>query len=319
MVCPEDTTVPEDIQPAREHRAGLPETRRRPAKSQCYASSVDRITSRRNPIVTAYRNAARGLDAETILLDGVHLVSEAVDAGVPLRHVAIHADALSLPEIATIIERIDARIVEVVGVSQPVMDAISPVRSSSPIVALATRPAPRHTLFQGDAPMVVIVCDVQDPGNVGAILRVAEAAGASGAIVSGQSADPFGWKALRGSMGSALRLPIGVIPRIEDACDEARTHGASVVATTPLDGVSLFDTLLAGPVALLIGGEGLGLPDSIVSAADARVTIPMEAPVESLNAAVAAAVLLYEARRQRTRRADLGGTEHQRHPAASPR
>ena len=89
------------------------------------------------------------------------------------------------------------------------MDALSPVRSSSAIVALAERPRDRSTrVYAGAGPLVVIAVDVQDPGNLGAIVRVAEAAGATGVVAAGASADPFGWKALRGSMGSALRLPI---------------------------------------------------------------------------------------------------------------
>lgn len=182
------------------------------------------------------------------------------------------------------------------------MDAVSPVRSSSVIVGARrqTRGRPRHP-FDSPAALVVVLCDVQDPGNVGAIVRVAEGAGASGVIVAGQSADPDGWKALRGSMGSALRLPIHHVAEVRDAVAAAATHhGAQVVATVPHGGALLFHAQLAGPTALLIGGEGAGLSPDIIERADVRVTIPMTAPVESLNAAVAAAVLLNEARRQRT-------------------
>ncbi len=135
---------------------------------------------------------------------------------------------------------------------------------------------------------------------MGAIIRFAEAAGASGVVIAGDTADPFGWKALRGSMGSALRLPICASLLLEDAIDDARKRGARVVATVPRGGTSIFDAPLAGPLALLIGSEGVGLPDRVISEADLRVTIPMDPPVESLNAAVAAAVLLFEARRQRS-------------------
>ena len=144
---------------------------------------------------------------------------------------------------------------------------------------------------------------------MGAIVRVAEAAGASGVVVAGPGADPFGWKALRGSMGSALRLPIVTVSDVHIAIDEARRHDAQIVATVPRDGVSLFDAPLTGRVALLIGGEGAGLSPQAISTADLRVTIPMEPVVESLNAAVAAAVLLYEARRQRTGGAGRAGLD----------
>jgi TrmH family RNA methyltransferase len=142
---------------------------------------------------------------------------------------------------------------------------------------------------------------VQDPGNVGAIVRAAEAGGASGAVFSGATADPFSWKALRGSMGSALRLP-AVIAAANDALIGARAANVRLLATVPRDGRPVFEADLRGPVGFLLGGEGPGLPQNLIEAADDRVSIPMRPPVESLNVAVAAAVLVYEALRQRVAR-----------------
>jgi TrmH family RNA methyltransferase len=179
------------------------------------------------------------------------------------------------------------------------------VKTPSGIVALAERPAvDADALYGGPAALVVSAVDVQDPGNLGAIVRVTEAAGATGLVAAGGSANPFGWKALRGSMGSALRLPIVSEVAAEDAVADARRHGCRIIATVPRDGRSLFDVVLAGPLHVLIGGEGRGLPPALADAADERVTIPMQAPVESLNAAVTAALVVYEARRQRTTNAE---------------
>lgn len=260
---------------------------------------MQRITSRQNPVVAQYRAAARGEPEGSLLLDGSHLVGEAIDAGIRLRHVMVSSEAVGRSDIARLLDALPHS-TDVASAPGPVMEAVSPVRSSSVIVALGVRPVEAVNPFDVPVPLVVVLCDVQDPGNVGAIIRVAEGAGASGVIVAGQSADPFGWKALRGSMGSTLRLPVQTVDDIRDAVEDARRHGAQVVATVPRDGESLFDAHLSGPTALLIGGEGPGLTPDIIAHADARVTIPMTAPVESLNAAVAAAVLLYEARRQRT-------------------
>jgi TrmH family RNA methyltransferase len=189
--------------------------------------------------------------------------------------------------------------VEVITVSASVMDAVSPVKTPTGIVALAERPAgDAGRLFAGQA-LVVGAVDVQDPGNLGAIVRVAEAAGATGFVAAGGSANPFGWKALRGSMGSALRLPIASEVTAEAAIADARRHGCRIVAAVPRDGRPLFDVDLTAPIHVLIGGEGQGLPASLAEAADDRVTITMQAPVESLNAAVTAALIVYEARRQR--------------------
>jgi RNA methyltransferase, TrmH family len=256
-----------------------------------------RISSRHNDSVARYRRAARGEEPTLMLLDGEHLVAEAASAPIAIRHVLVSSEAAELPAHRSLLERLDRAGADVAIASAAVIAAASPVRSPSRIVALAERPSPAD-VFRA-VPLVVIAADVQDPGNLGAIVRVAEAAGASGVIASGQSADPFGWKALRGSMGSALRLPLVSCPAVEAAVAAARAHGCRIVATVPRAGRLLFDADLTGPVAVLIGGEGPGLPAAMVTAADERVTVPMQPPVESLNAAVTAALIAYEAMRQR--------------------
>jgi TrmH family RNA methyltransferase len=259
-----------------------------------------RIASRQNPAVARYRAAARGELDEVVLLDGAHLILEALEAGVPVREAAVAAGAMDRPESQAVLDRLRDAGVECLSVTAPVMAAMSPVRSPAPFVALAARPAhPNGAMFENEAPLVVIAVDVQDPGNLGAIVRVAEAGGASGVIAAGCSADPFGWKALRGSMGSTLRLPVARMPASEAALAEVRGRGCRVVATTPRATLSAFDVDLRGPVAVLIGGEGGGLAPAVLAAADDQVSVPMQAPVESLNAAVTAALLVYEARRQR--------------------
>jgi TrmH family RNA methyltransferase len=260
---------------------------------------MKRITSRQNPIVARFRAAARG-ESPAILLDGAHLVGEALNAGTVIRAALVRSDALEDEAIEPLLGRLEQAGVELTAAPSPVMDAVSPVRSSSPIVALADRPAADDDRVFGGSPLVVLACDIQDPGNLGAIVRVAEAAGATGMVAAGQSADPFGWKALRGSMGSALRLPIVRRPSIAEVIETARARGCRIVATVPRNGQSLFGIDLRGPLAIAIGGEGPGLPPAVIEAADVEASVPMQPPVESLNAAVTAALLLYEARRQRT-------------------
>lgn len=258
------------------------------------------ITSRQNPVVARYRAAARGDAGGILLLDGAHLLSDAIHCGVTVQHAAVTHAAQEQQDVRDLVAALTRAGVDVVTVSASVMDAISPVRSSTGLVALAERPDRSVAqIFSGDAPLVVIGVDVQDPGNVGAIVRVAEAGGATGVIAAGTSADPFGWKALRGAMGSALRLPLATLSTAA-AVAEARRHGCRVLATGPRGGRSLFDANLTGPLAILIGGEGQGLAPSIVATADEHITIPMQPPVESLNAAVTAALVVYEARRQRS-------------------
>jgi TrmH family RNA methyltransferase len=262
---------------------------------------VQRISSRRNPLVNQYRDVARGKNPSLLLLDGAHLVSAALAANLHVRHIVVAAEALDRPEVRAIVDRIDPRWTTISAASAPVISAMSPVRQSSGIVAIAERPSRGDAeLFPSVTPLVVIAADVQDPGNIGAITRVAEAGGASSVIAAGASADPFGWKALRGSMGSALRLPIAVERNAYLAVDRARKHGCQIVAATPAGGVSLFELRLGGgAMAILVGGEGAGLAADLLAAADVRVSIPMKHPVESLNTAVAAGLLIYESCRQR--------------------
>ncbi|HMF98327.1 MAG TPA: RNA methyltransferase [Vicinamibacterales bacterium] len=258
------------------------------------------ITSRHNPLVARFRDAARGDAGAVMLLDGPHLVGDALAAKIVVTLAAVTQASLAKPDIHELVTTLSQRGINVATVTAAVMDAISPLRSPSGIVALADRPAARmHDIYARPAPLAVLAVDVQDPGNLGAIVRVAEAAGATGVVAAGASANPFGWKALRGSMGSALRLPIGGGDP-QAAVDGARRHRCRIVATVPRAGRMLFEIDLTGPIALLIGGEGAGLPEHLVAMADERVTIPMQPPVESLNAAVTAAVVLYEARRQRS-------------------
>jgi RNA methyltransferase, TrmH family len=256
---------------------------------------MERITSRQNAVVKEFRDAARG-DSDVILLDGEHLVEEALASGIQLRLVAAAERVLHSAAVRQA-ERAGAR---VVLVSDSVLAAISPVQSPSGLVALASRrDAPLDEVFARGPQLVVMLHDVQDPGNVGAIARAAEACGATGLVCSERTADPFGWKALRGAMGSTLRLPTAAKQSLPNAIAHARAAGLGIFATAARGGVRLADCDLRKPAAVILGGEGAGLPADLIELADTRMTIPMQPRVESLNVAVAAALVIYEASRQR--------------------
>jgi RNA methyltransferase, TrmH family len=175
------------------------------------------------------------------------------------------------------------------------------------VIALARRPSRELGELlppRVPSPLLVVAIGIQDPGNLGATMRVAEAAGATGLIVCGSTVDPFGWKTLRGSMGSALRLPI-VRERDElSLIGRLKAQGLRVVATAPGGRTSFDRYAWMGPHALLVGNEGAGLAPAVLAEADAQVAIPMEPPVESLNVSVSVALILYEARRQRLSRGE---------------
>jgi TrmH family RNA methyltransferase len=261
------------------------------------------ITSRSNPTVSLFRDLASTPDASGVrlLLDGAHLVSEAHAAGLSFECVAVAGAAFDDGgETATLARALHAEGHPVVTVTDPVLRAMSPVRHPSGIVAIALRPIqPARTLIDDANAFFLVVVDVQDPGNLGALIRVAEAGGVTQVVVCGTSAHPGGWRALRGSMGSALRLPVTQFPTTDAALvalatSDTRTVAAVLAGGRPPDAVSW-----KGRVAVVLGGEGTGLTPDDVERCDERVTIPMRAPVESLNVASAGAILIYAARRQR--------------------
>jgi RNA methyltransferase, TrmH family len=255
------------------------------------------ITSRQHRIVRAFRSAA-AREGETALLDGWHLLHEADRSGAEILVVAVAGSPPAAAD-ATLLQRV-ARRCDVITVSAAVMDAISPTRTPSGVAAIVKpQYAELRALLAPPPALVIVAIDVQDPGNIGAMIRSAEAGGATGVVAAGSTADPWGWKALRAAMGSTLRLPLR-----RDATAAAlialRRHGLVIVATSPRRAQPMHQLDFRRPMALLLGSEGPGLDDAIVSAADERVSIPMSGRVESLNVAVTAALLVYEAQRQRT-------------------
>ncbi len=271
------------------------------------------ITSRRNPVVATFRAAERSrrVNRQHLLLDGARLIDDAHRAGWPLQLAVFSSEALQHADgrLARLAGRLESAGVAVNAVSAPVLSAISPVRSPGGAVALAShRPDRVERAFAG-AGLVLAPVGVQDPGNLGAIIRAADAGSAAGVLVADGSADPFGWRALRGAMGSTFRLPVVDVGPAGSAIDAARAHGATVLAAVPRGGSSVYDVDLTRPSLVLMGAEGGGLAAGTAALADGRVSVPMRQSVESLNAAVAAALIVYEARRQRGAQADSDSAE----------
>jgi TrmH family RNA methyltransferase len=263
------------------------------------------MTGASHSSVKRYRDLARhspknGSERE-LLLDGIHLLSEARASGLFIESAAFDHAVLDEPSVRTLAERLTSEGAEVLIVSRKVLASMSPVRTSSGVVGITKRPIQTlDSLALGGSALVVIAHDVQDPGNVGAIVRSAEAAGATAVITTTASADPWGWKALRGSMGSALRLPIARAA-IDDAIHTLHAAKIATAALVPRGGQPFFTLDLRAPIAFVLGGEGSGVPDAVANTVTHRLSIPMHAPVESLNVGVAAALVLYEAFRQRSR------------------
>jgi len=260
------------------------------------------ISSRHNPFVQQCRDLARKRDAGSgdLLLDGLHLLSDALAAGVPVTAAAATETFWQSPAGAPLADALASRGALLYAATPAVLEAASPVKAPTGIVAVARwKPAGVGEALAAQPALAVCAVHVQDPGNTGAIIRAAEAAGATGVVTTAGSANPFGWRALRGSMGSAFRLPVATGADVGAVCRDARERGMRVISTSPAGGSRLHEVDLVRAALILVGGEGSGLPGSVQASADALVTIPMREPVESLNVAVAAGVILYEAYRQR--------------------
>ena len=261
---------------------------------------MEPITSRRNPIVTRFRNASgqRATSNLTIVLEGPTLIAEALAAGVHLELVAVSTSLVQNGPAAELIGQLKFA-TQLIPVSPIVMDAISPVPSPSGLVALATtRPVHIDDMLATSHPFVVGLDGVQDPGNTGAVIRTVEAGGASGVVTIG-GADPYSWKALRGSMGSIFRIPVTRFINRQPIVREVTKRGWKIIATAPSGGTCMTETDLKEPCLLLLGSEGQGLNQDVINTAHEVISIPMREPVESLNLAVTAALIIYEAAKQR--------------------
>jgi RNA methyltransferase, TrmH family len=260
-------------------------------------ATLTRVSSRHHALVRDCRSLARADRNGRVLLDGAHLVLDALRAGATIE--AVLATRAALDRDADLSSAIRAAAVPLYEGSAGILEAASPARSPSGVVAIARwLPADASRLFAPFPALVVGLVDVQDPGNVGAVIRVADALGATGVGVTERSADPGGWKALRGSMGSAFRLPVARLD-LAALLAEAGRAKAQVAAAVARGGTEPALAWLSRPTLLLLGHEGAGLPDDVLRKADLRVTLPMRAGVDSLNVSVAAALVVDEARRQR--------------------
>jgi TrmH family RNA methyltransferase len=262
------------------------------------------ISSRQNALVRTFHELADAPESSDtrVLLDGVHLVREARSAALEFEAVAVASSHIAGDsEAGDLARALESTGAPVFAVSDSAFAAMSPVRTPSGIVAIARRiPSDAGAISRTRNGFTLVAADVQDPGNLGGLIRAAEAGGVTGVLVSGASANPFSWKALRGSMGSALRMPIAAGQTLDAIVRCAKASGVRTMAAVPRGGRAPDEIDWRGAVTLLLGGEGRGLPAGLLPACDELVTIPMAPPVESLNVAAAGAILVYAARRQRS-------------------
>ena len=260
------------------------------------------ITSRDNALLRHARSVRDGKIDDSIFVEGLRLCEEALKSRLAIEAV-IHSEQISRKErAATLIEELAKAGAKVAAVSEQLLESISYTKTPQGIVVLAARPAHDEAAFkqkQAVSPFLLILHGINNPVNVGAILRTAEAAGVTGAIITAGTSDAYSPKALRGAMGSAFRLPIwsgGEYPEVIAWCNQRCIRTVCGVARGQK---SYTEIDWRGSFAVIVGTESTGLTPEEIALADEAVRIPMAGAVESLNVAVATGVLLYEASRQR--------------------
>ena len=181
------------------------------------------------------------------------------------------------------------------GVLDRVLDATTP----QGVAAVAQLPGTSITDALATAGPVLVLVEIGDPGNVGTIIRSAEAAGVGGVVITAGSADPFGPKAVRASAGSVFRVPVSTDHDPASVSGSCREQGRTMFGSVMDGGISHLDVDLGGRVALFLGNEAHGLSDDVLAELGGRVSVEMAGPTESLNVAMCATVLVFEAFRQR--------------------
>lgn len=259
------------------------------------------IAGRHNALIKEVRRAfARGEltpDGECAV-EGVRIVEEAIRSGLHLRAVLFSESAQAragrlLPQLAAQVETL--------LLPDKLFTSMVPSETPQGVAALVGMKS--YTLgdllaVDKNSALVVAVAGVQDPGNLGTILRSAEAFGASGVLLGDNTVSAYNSKVVRGSAGSIFRIPL-VKQELKTALPALRERGLRLLATSSHKGNRVNDADLTSPLALLVGSEGAGLEREIMAQVDEVVAIPHSPKVESLNAGVAASIALYEAARQR--------------------
>ena len=260
------------------------------------------ITSRDNSLLRHTRAVRDGIVEDAIFVEGMRLCEEALTSGLRIHEVIFSDEIAQKEKPAELIAKLSTVCDRLVCASEKLLAYISYSKTPQGIILLASRPESsegRFTNSQNDTPLIVVMHRITNPVNVGAILRTAEATGATGAIATENATDPFAPKALRGAMGAAFRLPVWYRPTYAEVLAWCKQRRVKTVCADLNAQANYTELDWTGPCALILGPETSGLSIAEVAAADEAVKIPMRKPVESLNVSVAAGVLLYEAARQR--------------------
>jgi len=275
------------------------------------------ISSAANPVVKRMRllgDRKHRRREGAFVVEGIQPVWQAVEAGADVEVLVVAPDLLGGSPAARMVAGQEAAGARVARVTAELFARVSARDGPSGLAAIVRARVPGLASLRVTPNAVFVALhEVGNPGNLGTIIRTADAAGGSGVVLIGPAADPFDPAAVKASMGALFAVPVARAADPAEFLAWAAGSGVSVVATSAGARTSFWEAGYARPLALLLGAEGAGLPDDLLAAGDLQVRIPMAGTAESLNLAVAAGLLLYQARKP-----DLTGlAADRRSPAGS--
>jgi TrmH family RNA methyltransferase len=269
-----------------------------------------RVSSRQNALVKHLRKALSQAEPTTegyLAVEGVRTIEEAIRSG--LRFQAVFFSEAGSAHATRLLPQIGSQVEVLLLPDEVFVSAVSTESPQGVAALVKLRPHKFEDLMEpGAEPLLVGVAGIQDPGNLGTIIRSAEAFGARAVLVGEKTVSHFNPKTVRGSAGSLFRQPILRV-KLGESITALKQQGVRVLATSSHKGKPLQDADFTGAAMIVVGNEGAGVPPEILSLADELVTIQHSPRVESLNAGIAASILLYEAARQRSK--NLTTDEHE--------
>jgi TrmH family RNA methyltransferase len=234
-------------------------------------------------------------------VEGLKLVWEALQSRLVVEEVYVCVSQAEEKSLQEILRRLHDLKVSVQFVADRVYNNLVETESSQGIIALVKLPRFQLSRVLRDSPLLLLAHQLQDPGNLGTLIRSSEAFGVAAVLLTGHTVSAANQKAVRASAGSLLRVPVLSELNVDRFLDELRHDGFRLVAAIPRGGVDFREADYRESTALVVGNEGSGLPPNTLDRIDLRVTVSVATPVESLNVAVASSIILAEAARQRQR------------------
>lgn len=255
------------------------------------------ISSSKNPIIKEIKNLSRKKNRwkeKLFIIEGIKVVEEAINSSIAIKHIFFSEILLQADGGADFFEKINTR-KETVKLSRSVFKQLTDLDSPQGVLAIVEfEERDIKEIYEKRFPFIIFLDGLNDPGNLGTIIRTAEAFGVDAVVLGEKSVDPYNSKVVRATMGSILRLPLYNIKDNDQFFDEMKERDINII-TTSLRGETLNRDDFSGGFVIVIGNEANGVSQKIIERSTKEIKIPMPGGAESLNAGVAASIIMYEA------------------------